>query len=68
MRLKEITIRLSDWERECEGGCCYDYGTELYVDGEIVTAQAEHNLEDTIWNLLTHLGYTVTIENKPNLK
>ena len=61
---KEITITLNHWDYECSDGCCYDYGTELYVNGEMITTQADHNLEDTLWNLLTHLGYKVTIENK----
>ena len=61
---KEITITLNHWDYECGDKCCYDYGTELYVNGEMITTQADHNLEDTIWNLLTHLGYKVTIENR----
>ena len=64
MKTKDITITFNEWEHECADGCCYDYGTELYVDGEMITTQAEHNVEDTIWNLLTHLGYNVTIERK----
>jgi hypothetical protein len=64
MKTKGITITFNQWEHECADGCCYDYGTELYVDGEMITTQAEHDVEDTIWNLLTHLGYNVTIERK----
>ena len=64
MMPKELNITLNDWASECSDGCCYDYGTELYVNGEMITTQADHNLEDTLWNLLTHLGYKVTIENK----
>jgi hypothetical protein len=64
MTPKEITITLNDWEYKCADGCCYDCGTGLYVDGEMITTQAEHNVEDTVWNLLTHLGYKVTIEHQ----
>ena len=64
MMPKELNITLNDWTSECSDGCCYDYGTELYVNGEMITTQADHNLEDTLWNLLTHLGYKVTIENR----
>ena len=27
------TIELKDWDWECGDGCCYDYGTELIIDG-----------------------------------
>jgi hypothetical protein len=64
MKAKDVTITLNDWEYECADGCCYDYGTELYVNGELISTQADHNLEDTIWNLLNHLGFKVTIEHK----
>jgi hypothetical protein len=64
MKAKNVTITLNDWEHECADGCCYDYGTELYVNGELISTQADHNLEDAIWNLLTHLGFKVTIEHK----
>jgi hypothetical protein len=30
---KEILIELEEWDHTCGDGCCYTYGTNIYING-----------------------------------
>lgn len=44
-------IILRDWDFTCGDGCCYDYGTELIVNGEVLTKYFDSNNGDYIEQL-----------------
>jgi hypothetical protein len=49
---EELLIELEEWDHTCDDGCCYNYGTNIYIKG-LLTA------------VLNKLGYTnVTVEYK----
>ena len=49
-----MKIELKEWDYSCYDGCCYEWGTNLYVDGELL---GSFNDEYTLLELLLpHLG------------
>jgi hypothetical protein len=57
-----LKIKLNEYGYSCGDGCCYNYGTIVTVNGvELPT----HNQDASsiLEGVLTHLGYTVEIEN-----
>lgn len=73
--MKKLNIELRSWDYTCGDGCCTDYGTEIFLDGELL----EHPLstkeepmsgqyigdsvEDSLLAVLYKLGYEVEIKN-----
>lgn len=37
-------IELVEWDHTCSDGCCYSWGTELYINGE----EIHHNISE-LW-------------------
>lgn len=71
--MKKLKITLEDWDYTCSDGCCTDYGTSLYLNGE----KLEHPDSEQHYNgyigmdvgtalraVLKKLGYEVEIETK----
>ena len=55
-----ITLTLEDWEYTCGDGCCYEYGTDVMINGEKVSTY-QISLEQTLREVLEHLGHKVEI-------
>lgn len=56
----QILLETQDWESYCGDGCCYDYGTYLYVNGKEV--EGIYHTSDEISSViavLEALGYEV---------
>ena len=52
--MKRHKIGMKNYEYECGDGCCSEFGTEWYVDGEYVTRSS---CDLTSWKaILQHLG------------
>jgi hypothetical protein len=56
----EIKVELRDWSHECSDGCCYAYGTELWVDGSMVCSDIKDN-KSLIEKTLSHLGVNAKV-------
>lgn len=60
---QDLKIELEDWDHTCGDGCCYNYGQDIYLNGEKLD---ESNAEDSVRALkavLTELGYEVEINH-----
>ncbi len=55
-----VTLTLKDWEYTCGDGCCYEWGTDVMINGERVSTY-QSNLEQTLREVLEHLGHKVEI-------
>lgn len=40
--MEKAVIELVDWDHTCSDGCCYSWGTELYINGE----EVHHNISE----------------------
>jgi hypothetical protein len=69
--MKKVKITLEDWSYTCGDGCCYSYGTRIYLNGK----ELQHPNPDILDNryigmdtqtalhaVLKELGYEVEIE------
>ena len=39
-----MRISLIDWDWECGDGCCQEWGTDLYIDGEKIESFPDETL------------------------
>lgn len=39
-------IVLREWHYDCGDRCCYEYGTELYFDGQLLTRHSNATAEE----------------------
>lgn len=66
---EKIKVVFEDWYYECGDGCCSDYGTRVYVNGEPLRSKEVDDsnyigLEsiNVVPALLEKLGYDVEVE------
>jgi hypothetical protein len=57
----KLTIELKDWEHTCADGCCYIYGTDIYLNGEKLDEQYADYSRNALRAVLEKLGYEVEI-------
>jgi len=62
--MKEIIIKLVDWDYECADGCCFDYGQDIYLNGKQLDESHAENNENALIAVLNELGYEVEIQNE----
>jgi hypothetical protein len=71
--MEKLKITFEDWHSTCGDGCCDNYGTYLYLNGE----KLEHpnsevydnsyigmDIENSLEAVLKKLGYEVEFEHK----
>lgn len=62
---EQLLIELKEWDHTCGDGCCYTYGTNIYVNGEQLENEDGTNSHQLVKAVLTKLGYTnVRVEYK----
>lgn len=62
--MKDITIKLKDWDHHCADGCCYSWGQDIYLNGEQLDTQNAEDSQNALRVVLEHLGYKVKFENE----
>jgi hypothetical protein len=71
--MKKVKIILEDWDHTCGDGCCYSYGTKIYLNGK----ELEHpnpevhdnsyvgmDVDTALRAVLKELGYEVEVEGR----
>jgi hypothetical protein len=56
-----IKIEIKEWSRTCDGGCCYTYGTDVFMDGVQVNESDVSEKEELLIAVLKHLGIEAEI-------
>lgn len=63
----ELLIELEDWDSTCGDGCCYNYGINIFINGEQIEDEDGSNPQQLLKAVLNKLGYTdVKVEYKYN--
>ena len=57
--MKKLDIEFKDWEHNCGDGCCYTYGTDIYLNGERLDEQHAEDSKNALKAVLEKLGYKV---------
>lgn len=53
----EILIELESWDHTCGDGCCDTYGTNIYINGELIENEDGTNSSQLLKTILNRLGY-----------
>ena len=53
--MKKVKITLEEWDYTCGDGCCYSYGTKIYLNGK----ELEHPNPEVLDN--SYVGDTVSV-------
>jgi hypothetical protein len=62
---EELLIELEEWDHTCGDGCCYTYGTNIYINGEQIEDKDGTSSHQLLKAVLNKLGYTnVQVEYK----
>lgn len=56
-----LNIEFEDWDHTCGDGCCYTYGTDIYLNGEKLDEQNAEDSKNALKVVLEKLGYNVEI-------
>jgi hypothetical protein len=54
---EELLIELEEWDHRCGDGCCYTYGTNIYINGEQIEDEDGTNPHQLLTAVLNKLGY-----------
>jgi len=54
----KILIDLEEWDSTCGDGCCFTYGTYIYINGEKIEDEDGTDRAQLITVILNKLGYT----------
>lgn len=59
----KVDIKLKEYNWTCADGCCSEFGTITVLNGEELPLY-NTDVETILWQVLTHLGYDVTVETE----
>lgn len=59
--MSELKVEVKDWSYTCGDGCCYTYGTEIYINDKLVSRGDYNSIEIILKDVLENLGHKVEI-------
>jgi len=57
-----IKLKTKEWSHTCHNGCCYTYGTKIFINDKQVTSGYANEIDTMLQEVLKHLGYEVHID------
>lgn len=60
-----MIVATKDWSHTCGGGCCFSYGTTLYIDNKEVEDRTFFSHEDALCYVLEELLGVEVVTLKP---
>jgi hypothetical protein len=54
-----LNIKLQSWDHTCSDGCCSSWGTNVFINDEIVSNGDYDDIRLILKEVLTELGYNV---------
>ena len=67
MSKDKLKITVSDWDYTCGDGCCYEWGTDIKVNGEKIEGglfASSNDIMNGIAAILDHLKIEYTIDHE----
>jgi hypothetical protein len=62
MANKTLKLKINSWNHTCNDGCCSSFGTDVFINDEIVSNGDYDDIQLILKEVLTELGYEVVIE------
>jgi hypothetical protein len=66
MAIEKVLIETQSWYYTCGDGCCYDYGVNLFINGNSVSVGSNEVDVTAIMSVLTELGIESVHEYREN--
>jgi hypothetical protein len=58
---ENLKIKTKSWDYTCGDGCCYTWGTDVFINGKKITKGKSDNINTILKDVLEHLGYQIKI-------
>lgn len=55
----ELEIKTEPWQHTCADGCCYTWGTDVYINNEKVTQGDCDDIQAILEEVLIHLNFKI---------
>lgn len=59
--MKKLKIEIEEWSHTCDDGCCYTYGTDVFINGKKVSSGDYNSTEIILKEVLESLNFYVEI-------
>jgi len=64
----KLIIRTEEWQYTCHDGCCYTYGTKVFINEKQVTSGYANEVDTIIEEVLKYLGHDVKRDFNRNVE
>lgn len=64
---KNILLKTEQWQHTCHDGCCYTYGTKIFINNKQVTSGYADEIYTILEEVLKYLGYDVQRDFNRNI-
>ena len=59
---EKLIVKTKSWSHTCGDGCCYTFGTDIYINEERVSTGDFNDIDLILNDVLQKLGYEIEIE------
>jgi len=66
--MEKLVVKTEEWSHTCHDGCCYTYGTKVFINDKQVTSGYANEIDTIIEEVLKHLGYDVKRDFNSNFE
>lgn len=61
-----VLLKTEGWEHTCHDGCCYTYGTKVFINNKQVTSGYANEIDTILEEVLEYLEYDVNCDFNHN--
>ena len=63
-----VLLKIEEWEHTCHDGCCYTYGTKVFINNKQVTSGYANEIGTILEEVLQYLDYDVQRDFNRNVE
>ena len=65
---ENVLLKIEEWEHTCHDGCCYTYGTKIFINNKQVTSGYANEIGTILEEVLQYLDYDVQRDFNRNVE
>jgi hypothetical protein len=66
--MEKLEIKTEEWSHTCHDGCCYTYGTKVFINDKQVTSGYANEIDTILEEVLKHLVYDIKRDFNRNVE
>ena len=63
-----LVIKTEEWEHTCHDGCCYTYGTKIFINNKQITSGYANEIDTILKEVLEYLGFDFQSDFNRNIE